>query len=166
MGCQEEAWKTDFDSWVTSNMPASITLYKQWERVHCREICLTSEQLWGKCMGTTQWCQTRDRPAHSRLWGRNRMREEGKGKKRKRGAGKRGCWWRRFSKEKLVTTALRAMNGRGGVENGFPKFVKLIKMAAAVAKAQEKNRVPERPQVLWLFLAQGHREETGPTEPS
>lgn len=78
------------------------------------------------------------------------MREEGKGKKEreKGGAGKRGCWWRRFSKEKLVTTALRAMNGRGGVENGFPKFVKLIKMAAAVAKAQEKNRVPERPQVL------------------
>lgn len=30
MGCQEEAWKADFDSWVTSNMPASIKLYRQW----------------------------------------------------------------------------------------------------------------------------------------
>lgn len=118
MGCQGEAWKTDSDSWVTSNMPASIKLYKQWEWGHCREICLTSEQLWGKGMGKTQWCQTRDRPAHSRLWGGGggqnvgRRQEEKKGE---RGAGKRGCWWRWFSKEELVTTTLRAMNGKGRV---------------------------------------------------
>lgn len=35
-------------------------------------------------------------------------------------------------------------------------------MAAAVAKAQEKNRVPESPQVLWLFLIQDTQRETTP----
>lgn len=38
-------------------------------------------------------------------------------------------------------------------------------MAAAVAKAQEKNRVPESPQVLRLFLTQDTQREN-PTEPS
>lgn len=112
----------------------------------------------GQCMGKTQWCQTRDRPAHSRLWGENRTWEEGK-----RGGRQTGCWWRWFSKKKLVTTTLRTMNGKEF--KTFPNFVKLIKMAAAVAKAQEKNRVPESPQVLWLFLSQGHRGNS-PTEPS
>lgn len=44
----------------------------------------------------------------------------------------------------------------------FSNFVKLIKMAAAVAKAQEKNRVPESPQVLRLFLTQDTQRETTP----
>lgn len=35
-------------------------------------------------------------------------------------------------------------------------------MAAAVAKAQEKNRVPESPQVLRLFLTQDTQRETTP----
>lgn len=39
---------------------------------------------------------------------------------------------------------------------------KLIKMAAAVAKAQEKNRVPESPQVLRLFLTQDTQRERTP----
>lgn len=37
---------------------------------------------------------------------------------------------------------------KGGVENCFSNYLKLIQMAAAVAKAPEKNRVPENPQVL------------------
>lgn len=46
--------ESGFDSWVTSSMPASIKLYRQWEQAHCREICLTPEQLWGKRMGKAQ----------------------------------------------------------------------------------------------------------------
>ena len=69
-GVTSKAWSAGSDSWVASNMPAWITLYTQRGHARWREICLTSEQLWGRRMGKTQWCQTRDGPAHSRFCGK------------------------------------------------------------------------------------------------
>lgn len=147
-------------------MPASIKLYKQWEWGHCREICLTSEQLWGKGMGKSQWCQTRDRPAHSRLWGweteggkkaTEKKRRKWRGWQANGGVGggdfqKRSWWpqlWEQWIEKEFKTIF-------------FLILWKLIKMAAAVAKAQEKNRVPESPQVLRLFLTQDTQRERTP----
>lgn len=54
---QSKAWKADFDSWATSNMPASITLYRQWGKPIVGRFVSHLSSSGADAQGKTQWCQ-------------------------------------------------------------------------------------------------------------